>query len=84
MRNVSDKICRENQNKYFIFSNFFWGGEGNRVVYEMMWKNILEPGRPQIIWRMRVSRWVPNATNTPTIYNAYCFSTETMIENALQ
>jgi hypothetical protein len=77
MRNVSDKICRENQNTHFIFNNLFFFE--NRVVYKMMWKNILEPGRPQIKWRMRISHWVPNATNTPTVYNAYCFSTETMI-----
>ena len=24
MRNVSDKICRENQNTHFVFSNFFF------------------------------------------------------------
>jgi len=23
MRNISDKNCRENQNTYFVFSNFF-------------------------------------------------------------
>jgi hypothetical protein len=30
-----------------------------------MWKNIVEPDRPQItIWRMRIAYWTPNATNT--------------------
>jgi hypothetical protein len=30
-----------------------------------MWKNIVELDRPQItIWRMRIARWVPKATNT--------------------
>jgi len=24
MRNVSDKICRENQNTHFVFNNFFF------------------------------------------------------------
>ena len=45
MRNVSDKGCRENQNTHFAFSNFFFL---NRAVYKIMWKNIVEQGRPQM------------------------------------
>ena len=41
MRNVSDKICIENQNALFIFNNFF-------TVYETMWKNMVQPERPHI------------------------------------
>jgi len=33
-RNVTDKICRENQNTHFVFNNFFFG---NPAVYEIMW-----------------------------------------------
>jgi hypothetical protein len=33
MRNVSDKSWRENQDTYFMFSNFFLE---NRAVYEIM------------------------------------------------
>jgi hypothetical protein len=33
--NVSDKICRETQNTYFIFSNVFFE---NRAGYEIIWK----------------------------------------------
>jgi len=38
----------------------------NRTVYEIMWKNIVEWGRPQMtIWRMRIACcWIPKATNT--------------------
>jgi len=55
MRNVSDKSCRENQNTYYVFNCFFFG---NRAIYEIMWKNILERGRPQMtIWRMRITYW---------------------------
>ena len=37
-----------------MFNNVF---VGNLVVYEIMWENVLEPGRPQMtIWCMRVSR----------------------------
>jgi hypothetical protein len=44
MRNVSDKSCRENQNILCPISSFF----ENPAVYEIMWKNIVERGRPQM------------------------------------
>jgi hypothetical protein len=48
-----------------MFSNFF----ENCVVYEIMWKNIVQLERPQMtIWRMHISRWVPKATNTHSEY----------------
>ena len=41
----------------------------NRVVYEIVWKNILQPDRLQItIWRMRIACWIPKATNTHSDY----------------
>ena len=44
-----------------MFNNFFL----NLAVYEIMWKNIVEPDRPQITKRhMRVSCWIPKTTNT--------------------
>jgi hypothetical protein len=67
MRNFSDKSCRENQNTYFVFNNP--PPPENRAVYEIMWENIVEPGRPQMtIWRMRIARWIPKATNTHSEY----------------
>ena len=45
MKNVSAISCRENQNIHFALNNFFFSG--NRAVYEIMWKNIVERGRPQ-------------------------------------
>ena len=47
MRIVSDKSCRKNQNTHFMFNNTFFFLE-NRAVYEIMWKNAVEPDRPQI------------------------------------
>jgi len=44
MRNVSDKSCTENQNTHFVFNNFFFFE--NYAIYEIMWKNIVERGRP--------------------------------------
>ena len=46
MRNVSCKNCRENQNSHFMFNKFF---NGNRDVYEIMWENMIQPDRSQII-----------------------------------
>ena len=66
MRNVSDKIFRENQTTHFVFNNFFSLPE-NRAVYEIMWKNIAETDRPQKM-RMRIACWIPKATDTHSEY----------------
>jgi len=42
-KNVSEKSCRENQNTHFVLHNFFFE---NRTVYEITWKNIVEPDSP--------------------------------------
>ena len=66
MRNVSDKSRRENQNTHFTFSNFFFE---YHAVYELMWKNSVQRERSQMkIWRMLISRWVPQAVNTHLEY----------------
>ena len=70
MRNVSDRSYRENQN--ILCSVFFL----NCTFYDIMWKNIVEPGRQQMtIWRTRISCWIPKATNTQTLRlcNTPCF-----------
>jgi len=48
MRNVSDNICRENQNTHFAFSVTFIFFFENHTVYEIMWKNIVLPDRPLV------------------------------------
>jgi hypothetical protein len=41
----------------------------NRAVYEIMWKNIVDQGRPQMtIWRMRIACWIPKGTNAHSEY----------------
>jgi hypothetical protein len=46
------------------FSNVFFSPE-NRVVYEIMWKDIVEAGMPQMkLWRMRIARYVVKAAKT--------------------
>ena len=37
----------------------------NFAVYEIMWENSVELGRPQMtIWCMRIAFWIPKGTNT--------------------
>jgi hypothetical protein len=41
----------------------------NHAVYETMWKNIVERGRPQMtMWCMRILYWVTKATNAYSQY----------------
>jgi hypothetical protein len=41
----------------------------NRAVDETMWKNTVDPRRPQMtIWRKRIPCWIPKATNTHSEY----------------
>jgi len=69
MRNVSNKICRENQNTFFHFRQFLF--QKKSTVYE---KNVQKyrtaslPTDDNIIWRMRNAYWIPKATNTHSEY----------------
>jgi len=37
----------------------------NRSVYEIIWKNVLESGRPQMMtWHMRIACWITKAVDT--------------------
>jgi hypothetical protein len=40
----------------------------NNAVYEITWKNVVDPDRQQTIWRMRIACWIPMATNTRLEY----------------
>jgi len=61
-----------------MFSKLFFE---NCVLYEIMWKNIVQLERPQMtIWCMHISRWVPKATNTHSEHViSYCFSISTIV-----
>ena len=48
-------------------SNSFFSRKS--CLYEIMWRNITQPGRPQTtIWCMRIACWIPKATNTHSDY----------------
>jgi hypothetical protein len=58
MRNVAGKICRWIRIDILCSVTFF----ENPAVYEIMCKNIVERGRPQMtIWPMSIACWIPKA-----------------------
>jgi hypothetical protein len=61
MRSVSDKFVVKIKTRVLCSVIFF---SENRTVYEIMWKNIVEPDRPQLINScMRFACWIPTATD---------------------
>ena len=74
---VSHKSCRGNQNTQIAFTNLLFE---HCTVYEILWKNIVGRGRPQMtIWCMRIACWIIKTIHTFTIRNAYCFSTAKVV-----
>jgi hypothetical protein len=64
-KNISDKCCRETRNTFYVQYFFF----ENHVISEIMWKNIVKWGRPQMrIWRIRFAYWVTKATDAHSEY----------------
>jgi hypothetical protein len=54
----------------------------NRAVYEIMWKNMVQPGRTYMtIWRMRIACRIPKAKNT---YSEYVILTAFLLQQWLQ
>ena len=45
MKNISEKMCKENKNTHFTFNNIY---SEYSAVYEIMWKNMVQLGRPQM------------------------------------
>jgi hypothetical protein len=67
------KVEKKNQNTHFMYSEFSFS-----FSPKITWKNIVEPGRPQIkIWRLHIACCIPKVTNTHSC-NTYCFPTATM------
>jgi len=48
----------------FMFNYFFFE---DRAVYEIMWKNIVDRGSPQMtMWRMCIACWLTKGAHTRT------------------
>ena len=77
MRNVSVKFVEKIKTHILCAITFFFE---NRAVYEIMWKNVVKPGRPQMtIWSMGIARLISNATDTLRTSNNFWVSTVTMV-----
>jgi hypothetical protein len=73
LQNVSDISCKGNQNIHFMFSNTP-PPPRNCAVYEIMWKSIVEQGRPQMTVRcMHAACWITKATRTHSEYVVLLF-----------
>ena len=60
------KVVEEIATHIFFFNNFFFE---IRALYEIMWKNIVEWGKPQMtIWRMRFVLAITKATDAHPQY----------------
>ena len=61
-------IVAQKKKTHFMFDDFFFFFE-NRAVYEIMWKNAIQPeATDNITWRMRFARWITKGTNTHSQY----------------
>ena len=81
MSNVSGKSCRENQNTHCMFKNFFFFRK-SRCLWDNA-ENFVEPDRLQtIIWRTRIIRWIPKATNTYSEYAIFILHSSNGCTNA--
>jgi hypothetical protein len=50
-----------------MINNFF----ENHAIYEIMWKNIVQPDRPYVImWLMHIAGWIPEDTKAHSEYVA--------------
>ena len=87
MRNVLGKSCRENKNTILcsITSPAPPPSPEYSILYEITWKNMVEPDRLQMtIWRTRITRWTTKATNTQSEYVTFTFKGNNGYANASQ
>jgi hypothetical protein len=71
MRNVTDKIIEKIKTRILCPITTF----ENRADYERMWKNMIEPGRPQMTtWGISIAWWVLKAKKTHTQNTSYIFA----------
>jgi len=67
IRNISDKICRENRNTRFVFNKFVW-----KSCH--LWDNVEKYCRARqaadenVMWRMRFACWITKAKDTHSEY----------------
>ena len=64
------KQQRKSKHTFYVLCSVTFFFVENRAVYEIMWKNTVQPDWSQMtIRRMRIACWIPKATNTLGICN---------------
>jgi hypothetical protein len=82
IRNVSDKAAEKIKQHILHSITFF---PGNHAIYEIQWKNVAEPDRPETtiqyntIQYIHTACWITKATDTLRIYKIYCSSMATIV-----
>lgn len=78
-KNIVNKSCRANKNTQFMFNNFFFSE--NCTLYEIMWKNVVQPDIQQIALRhiTEKMRFACRITDTLISFNTHCFTTAAMV-----
>jgi len=65
MRNVSEKIVEKIKTQFFFQLHI----SENRAVFEITWKNMVDPRGPQMkIWSVLLVSWINKATGTNPEY----------------
>ena len=79
-KTLQTKVVQEIKKHILYSATIFFFFFENRAIYEIMWKNMVQRGRPQVtIWRMCIAYWKTKATHIHTNCTTYCFSTATMV-----
>jgi len=64
---LGNSNIRKKTETHLISNKFFF--LENRAFYEIMWKNIVERGRPQMtLWCIRIACWMTEAGDTHSEY----------------
>jgi hypothetical protein len=67
------------ENTHFLFNNFYFSK--NHAVYEIMWKNMLQPDRPQTTMpRMHLACWTTKAKHTQNMLSLTVFQWQEELE----
>jgi hypothetical protein len=62
------------------FQEKYIENQNTGTIYEIILKNMIEPGRPQTtVWITFFAFWINKATNALLLCNIYCLSTATIV-----
>jgi hypothetical protein len=60
-RNVSEKVCKENQSTHYMFNNFF---RKSYRLWHKVEKYRAEPHTPHVTWNIYIACWITKSADT--------------------